>query len=356
MSGNLLDIYSDYLICQNKHATATGLSDMLSGDISHDKITRYLNYEDLGSKDLWRYNKPEIRRHERATGGVLILDDSIEEKPYTDENEIVAWHHSHAKGRHVNGINILSCLVSYNDAVLPFGYEIVHKDVSFSDIKTRKVKRKASTSKNEHFRNLIQQSIDNKVLFDHVLADNWFGSKENMKFIHGLGKKFIVGVKSNRTVALSGKNKKEGKFQQVSSLDMQDGESKKVWLKDVSFPILLIKKIFTNEDGSVGVLYLASNDIEHEAAYLYQIYQKRWRIEEYHKSIKENASLAKSPTKRVRSQANHIFASIVAFCKLEIMKFATATNHFAIKYKLLVAANIASRNELAILRQNSTFA
>ena len=30
-------------------------------------------------------------------GGVLILDDSIEEKPYTDENEIVAWHHSHAK-------------------------------------------------------------------------------------------------------------------------------------------------------------------------------------------------------------------------------------------------------------------
>ena len=98
MSSNLLDIYSDYLICQNKHETATGLSDMLSGEISHDKITRYLNLKDLGSKDLWRYNKPEIRRHERAMGGVLILDDSIEEKPYTDENEIVAWHHSHAKG------------------------------------------------------------------------------------------------------------------------------------------------------------------------------------------------------------------------------------------------------------------
>ena len=89
MSINLLDIYSDYLICQNKHATATGLSDMLSGDISHDKITRYLNYEDLGSKDLWRYNKPEIRRHESTIGVVLILDDSIEEKPYTNENEIV---------------------------------------------------------------------------------------------------------------------------------------------------------------------------------------------------------------------------------------------------------------------------
>ena len=104
------------------------------------------------------------------------------------------------------------------------------------------------------------------------------------------------------------------------------------------------------------VLYLASNAIEHDAAYLYQIYQKRWRIEEYHKSIKENTSLAKSPTKKVRSQANHIFASIVAFCKLEIMKITTATNHFAIKYKLLVVANIAAMNELVNLRKNNAVA
>ena len=64
MSSNLLDIYSDYLICQNKYATATGLSDMLSGDISHDKITKYLNSVDLGSKELWEYNKREITKHQ----------------------------------------------------------------------------------------------------------------------------------------------------------------------------------------------------------------------------------------------------------------------------------------------------
>jgi len=58
----------------------------------------------------------------------------------------------------------------------------------------------------------------------------------------------------------------------------------------------------------------------------------------------------------MRSQANHIFASIVAFCKLEIIKVATATNHFAIKYKLLVAANIASMNELINLRKNNSLA
>ncbi len=40
---------------------------------------------------------------------------------------------------------------------------------------------------------------------------------------------------------------------------------------------------------------------------------------------------------------------------IEIMKVATATNHFAIKYKLLVATNIASMDELMNLRKNNVF-
>ena len=110
MKNNLLDLYSDYLISQNQYATSTGLSALLDGSISHDKITRFLNYNNFNSKDLWQYVKPEIQKYEEKKGGVLILDDMIEEKPYTDENEIVAWHYSHAKGRCVKGINILSCL------------------------------------------------------------------------------------------------------------------------------------------------------------------------------------------------------------------------------------------------------
>ncbi len=60
--------------------------------------------------------------------------------------------------------------------------------------------------------------------------------------------------------------------------------------------------------------------------------------------------------KGIQSQANHIFTSIIAFYKIEIMKVATATNHFAIKYKLFVATNIASMNELMNLRKNNVFA
>ncbi|SCY17712.1 Transposase DDE domain-containing protein, partial [Legionella israelensis DSM 19235] len=105
-------------------------------------------------------------------------------------------------------------------------------------------------------------------------------------------------------------------------------------------------KIFKNENGSTGVLYLVSNDMTSSAERLYEVYQKRWRIEEYHKSIKQNASLNKSPTRTVKTQSNHIFAAIIAYCKLEMMKIKTKLNHFAIKYKLILRANQIAMQEL----------
>ena len=57
MDKNLLELYSDYLISSFSSTTATGLSNLLEGNISHDKITRFLSSEQYGSKDLWQLAK-----------------------------------------------------------------------------------------------------------------------------------------------------------------------------------------------------------------------------------------------------------------------------------------------------------
>jgi len=347
----MLDLYTDYLISQNGLATATGLSDLTSGEVSHDKVTRFLNSPELTSKDLWQYVKKDVRKAEANDDGVLILDDSIEEKPYTDENDIICWHHSHAKGCHVKGINLLSCLVRYGDFSYPVGYEIIHKTIRYCVVKTKKETRKSETTKNEYFRNLVLKSSNNNVKFKYVLADNWFGSKENMEFLHNMNKLFIIGIKSNRTIALNKKDKLNGKFTQVQSIDIKEDKATTVWLKGIDFPLTLIKKVFKNENGTQGTLYLISNDLDHDADHIYSIYQKRWDIEVYHKSIKQNSSLAKSPTKVVRSQSNHIFASIVGYCKLQALRITSSLNHFALKYKLMLKANQASLEELRNLKK-----
>jgi len=111
-----------------------------------------------------------------------------------------------------------------------------------------------------------------------------------------------------------------------------------------------VKQIFKNEDGSEGVLYLVSSDMTLDYERLTTIYQRRWKVEEYHKSLKSNASLAKSPAKTIRTQSNHVFASIWSFVKLEWMKLATSMNHFALRSRLRVKAVQAAFGELQDLR------
>jgi len=46
---------------------------------------------------------------------VLIFDDTIQEKAWTDENEVMCWHFDHCSGRSVRGINLLNALYSSGD-------------------------------------------------------------------------------------------------------------------------------------------------------------------------------------------------------------------------------------------------
>ena len=94
MNKELAELYSDYLLSSFGAATATGLSDMLEGEVSHDRITRFLSKDVYDSRTLWQQVKPMVRKMEQPDGA-LIFDDTIEEKPHTDENEIVSWHFDH---------------------------------------------------------------------------------------------------------------------------------------------------------------------------------------------------------------------------------------------------------------------
>jgi hypothetical protein len=67
------------------------------------------------------------------------------------------------------------------------------------------------------------------------------------------------------------------------------------------------------------------------ADHIVDIYRKRRNVEPFHKSLRQNASLEKSPTQTVRTQTNHLFASFCGYIKLELLKVSTHLNHFALK-------------------------
>ena len=142
----LLDIYTDYLIGWFGLTTQTGLSRLLNGEISHDRIQQFLSKEPKTGKDLWLTVKPYVRQVQ-ATDGVIIVDDSISEKPHTDENEIICWHYDHTKGHNVKGINFITALYHVDEVSLPVNYHLVQKTEFYIDQKTHKEKRRSPMTK-----------------------------------------------------------------------------------------------------------------------------------------------------------------------------------------------------------------
>jgi hypothetical protein len=343
MKQDILDLYSDYLILGKGQATATGLSGAMDGNISHDKITRFLAGKGMEGKkfrgkDLWLKTKFLVRLCENDDAA-LIFDDTIIPKPYMDENEIVAWYFDHKENRAVKGIDLLSAFYWSSDdegnaARFPIDFRIVEKTEYCEDKKSGTKKRKSRETKNEMMRAMVQQAASNDVKFLYVLMDSWFSSVDNMEFIAKKEKVFITELKLNRVAAMSVEDKKAGKFVRLNEIVFSERGTARVWLKSLPFAVNLCRQVFQNKDGSAGQRILASNDLGLDYEKFATLYQRRWSVEEYHKSLKENAGLGKSPARTALTQSNHIFVSIYAYLKPEAVKLRTGLNHFALKAKI----------------------
>ena len=350
MDKNLLELYSDYLLCSFGATTATGLSALLEGSISHDQVTRFLSRSDYDAKTLWRHVKGMIRAVE-ADDGVLIIDDTIQEKPHTDENDLICWHYDHSQNRTVKGINLLNCVYHAGDVSLPVTYELITKPILYTDVKTRRVKRMSMRTKNDLMRDMLSVCTRNRIKYRYVLADSWFSAKENLQFIrNSLSKHFVVALKSNRTVALSEQDKRAGRFARIDAQNLTEQEPVQAYIKGLDFPVLLHRQVFTNKDGSTGQMFLACSDLTCDGETIETIYQKRWKVETFHKTLKSNAALAKSPTRRVRTQSNHCFMAIYAAARLEGMRVKHRLNHFALRSRLYLKAIRYAFQELQVLK------
>lgn len=142
-----------------------------------------------------------------------------------------------------------------------------------------------------------------------------------------------------RRIALSLADKLAGKYLRVDALMREPNTMQEIYLEGVEFPLLLTKQIFVNEVASHGVLYLVSSDLILSADGMVTLNRTRWHVEPYHKSLKQNVSLTKSPTHTVRTQTNHFFAALCGYIKLEKLKVRTHLNLCVLKMKLYLSAN-----------------
>jgi transposase len=198
---------------------------------------------------------------------------------------------------------------------------------------------------------MLKVVVSNQISFQYVLNDLWFSSAENMCYVKlDLKKDFIVALKHNRKVALSQADKQQSRYQRLDQLRFIENAPMTVYIEQVPFALLLVRQDFTNEDGSSGMRYLVSSDLNLGYDQILAIYQKRWKVEKYQRSLKQNAALAKSPTRTETTQTNHVAAALLAFVKLEMWKVHTKKNHYELKARLYFSALQHAFHELRRLK------
>lgn len=163
-------------------------------------------------------------------------------------------------------------------------------------------------------------------------------------------KAFIAALKDNRLVALSEEDQRQGRFVRIDTLELSDKQSVRAWLKEYAHTVLLVRQVFTNKGEGTGWLNLVCSDVTCDGEKITALYKKRWKVEVFHTSLKTNAALARSPTRSVTTQNNHVFMSIYAVFKLECLNFKLKTNHFAIRAKLFIKATRQAYAELQALQ------
>jgi hypothetical protein len=162
-------------------------------------------------------------------------------------------------------------------------------------------------TKNDHFAEMLLAAFERGFQPALVCFDSWYGSVENLKLVRSLGWHFLTRLKANRQIRVSG-----GKLQAVSEAGLCGGDGSICHLK--GFGEVKIFRIFTT-DGRAE--YWATSRRETTEQERESHAKAAWRIEMYHRALKQQCLIERAQCRRLRPVLNHIGLCIRAFVRIE---------------------------------------
>jgi hypothetical protein len=327
--------YIEYLICTpGGNYTCTNLANHLDGQpgTSHDAISDFLRRDKRTPRSLWEVVQPLLQDGPHCC---LIVDDSVQDKRYSKQIQMVKLQYSGAAGGLVRGIGVINLVHTSGQQgdFFPVDFRLYHPDGPNGDGKT----------KNEHFRDmLLRAKSDKRLQANTVLFDTWYASVDNLKLIdRTLGMFFVTCLKSNRLVSLS-KEQGYGHLQEIVWTDEQLRHGLVVKLKELPFRVRLFKVVAPNGDidwvitnrDTLG----SGSDGDTQRPISVQDVQDanglRWQIEQMHRELKQLVGSERCQCRKARSQRNHLACCYLAWLSLKVTAKKAGATLYAMRASL----------------------
>jgi hypothetical protein len=303
--------YIDFLIGSPHVASATEAARCQPANpraAAHDAFSRLLTRLEPDPETLWEEVQPFVRRPD----GILIIDDTVLDKPYARKMALVGTFWSGKHHRLVRGINLVTLAWSDGDATYPTDYRLVQP--AGAD----------KTTKNDYFRDMLAAAKARGLVPRYVCFDAWYSGKENLKAVRGHGWHFLTQVRPNRRVDLNRTGNRPIGEQPITPTGTV-----------VHVEGFGLVKAFRIDVPNGDTEYWITDDLAMDELTRVTYAQRAWAIEEYHRGLKQATEVERCPARRERSQRNHIGLALRAFIRLEFVRYRHGITWFEAKYRII---------------------
>jgi len=155
-----------------------------------------------------------------------------------------------------------------------------------------------------------------------------------MEAIDKLGKIYYCPLKKNRLVDDT-QNQEDYKSVESLSWTPSELESGKV-IKIKTFPKFKKVKLFRVIVSTNKTEYVATNDLtQSDTNDVQKVCAIRWKIEEFHREIKQLTGIEACQCRKARIQRNHIACALLVWVRLKSLAAQTGRTIYQIKHGLL---------------------
>lgn len=312
-------IYCQYLLSSQINYTCTNLADHVD-NLDHKSVYRYLKSEKLTPRLVWEKARETLVA---TQDGYIIFDDTVADKSHSHDIEGVRRQYSGNVKGIVKGIGIVTC-VYYNAAADRFwviDYRIFDPE---RDGKT----------KLDHVSEMLDSIERREISFRTVLMDSWYATTALMSRLIRAEKFFYCPIKKNRQVDETGGAEPYRAVETLVWSFQEEQVGKTVKLRGFAGATYL--KLFRVVVTTDRTEYIVTNDLTQSNIDAAQKESgHRWKIEQFHREVKQTTGLERCQCRLNRAQRNHIAAAMLVWLSVKELADKTRKTVYQLKQGLL---------------------
>mgnify|MGYP001594519016 CR=1 FL=1 len=247
----------------------------------------------------------------------LIIDDTLVERNGKTIQE-AQKHFDHNSNGYINGHQFFTAILYTPFLQLPLFPQLYSKNTD---------------SKIEMAQSLIDRLESASIKINIVIFDSWYSDHELIKKCIKTKAKVICAIKTNRKVMLH----KENKWRSLSFISdriksqrltkqVVDQNTYLTWCSVVNLNHLPSIKLLISEEKDkngkvIGKAHIISTNISDSVSDIISIYKIRWRIETYHRDIKQNLGFAMVFFTRREGIIRHAILASITYAVLSLFMY-----------------------------------